>query len=138
MITNVSTTYVHTTEGDHKLLMSEVIFKLKAHDTTIRPSILHFRTPTTRTSRCQMTRSDILRALQTYSTTLKLLFWNKRNYQEKLRSFAEETSRTEKILHTHIYIYIPIRIWTLLECKCEAAENGDDDMANQLSQEVIT
>ena len=44
-ITNVSTTYVHTVETDHKFMIAKVKFKLKAHNTTKTPIIPRFRTP---------------------------------------------------------------------------------------------
>ena len=75
-ITNVSTTYVHTVETDHKLMMANVKFKLKAHNTTKPPNIPQFRTPSPQELTTLMTRLDILRAPKTYSTALKLLLWN--------------------------------------------------------------
>ena len=131
-IKNISSTYIHAVDTDHKLLLAEVQFKLKAKPFCPAPPAVRYRTPTKQ----QLVdfNDDIRAMLAQPPSSSKMNCPSLDSLNCAMKASADAT-----LLHippAQKKPYISQSTWQLLEAKWDAIELGDDDLADTLSKQI--
>ena len=131
-ITNIVTTVVHTVESDHKLMIANVCFKLKANAKSHFARPCRYHVP----SQQQLTNyNDLIRQHAEDDNPHEQ---HNTNVFDRLNNIML-TSANETLTKKHPKIkkpYISQETWNLLEKKWTAIERGDQEIADELSKEI--
>ena len=130
-ILNVSSTYVHALDTDHRLLKTDVKFKLKAKTPPQPVNTLKFHTPS-------------LAQSSHYNTIVAQVVANRSRPDDEVQLTFDElnfivlhsASTGLPCRHPAQKSYIPAATWSLLKKKWEAVESQDWEAARTLDRNI--
>ena len=131
-VENIYTTAVHTVDTDHKLMIAEVKFKLKAKTMNSPVSHIKYRTPSPQ---------ELIDYNHAVSTRLAHISADASAEGLTLTSFNQILSDSAKVALTRLppkqkKPYISATTWQLLESKWSAVESNNTELADALSAQI--